>query len=72
MANKFIYITPKQYREIGQLFEAKDPENKLVLRTYGEFSDIAVYSEKYDTMVFTTLHSNQLGDSMILPSNKSR
>lgn len=54
---KFIFITREQYKEIGQLFDSKDPGKRLVLRTSGEFSDVASYSPKYDTVVFNTIHN---------------
>lgn len=62
MAKKFVFITREQYEEIGKLFANRDPNERLTLRTFGDFSDIASYSPKYDTVVFNTIHNGNEDD----------
>lgn len=62
---KFYYITYSQYKGIENLFRTRDPEQKLVLHRSKGFCDVATYSPKYDTVVFTTVKA----ETVQLPAN---
>lgn len=60
MTSKFFYINRRDLDKLHQLFESKDPELKLVLNEYGDYSDVATYAPKYDTVVFTSTKTSQV------------
>lgn len=55
MSKKFYYVTRRNLDKMHQLFESKDPRLTVLLNEFGEYADIARYSDKYDTVVFTTV-----------------
>ena len=68
---KFVFITREQYEQIGQMFEKRDPSEHLKLRSFGEFSDIASYSPKYDTIVFNTVRNGEEKDRFSKTARKN-
>lgn len=60
MKGKFYFIRKRDIDKLRQLFESKDTDLKVVLNQFGDFSDVAAYSEKYDTVVFTTVKSDTI------------
>lgn len=64
MQSKFYYINESAVPLLQVLFNAKDPELKLVLHEFGDYADVATYAPKYGTVVFTTVKASTIKDRL--------
>lgn len=60
MSKKFYYLDEDKYLAIGHLFQKQSEEDFVLLNSFGDFSDIARWNSKYNTIVFVSVPTKSL------------